>query len=62
MKLIALLVLVAAIALVCGQSLGAAALALLALLVMIGDFLEALEPSACSQNCNQGDDCDCGEA
>ncbi len=62
MKEILGILLLAVVADLAGQSLASVGLAIVGAVLLIGDLVQAAPESACTQNCNQGDNCTCGAA
>lgn len=62
MKEILAILLLAVVADLVGQPLASVGLAIVAAVLLIGDLVQAVPESACTQNCNQGDNCTCRPA
>lgn len=59
MKVILTILLLSAAALFADLTLAALGLVLVASVLMIGDLVQGMPESACTHNCNQGDNCTC---
>ena len=59
MKVILTILLLSAAALFADLTLAAFGLVLVASVLLIGDLVQGMPASACTQNCNQGDNCTC---
>lgn len=62
MKEILGILLLAVVSDLAGQTLASVGLAIVAAVLLIGDLVQSVPESACTQNCNQGDNCTCGAA
>lgn len=59
LKLILVILLLAALSLLVDLELAALGLLLVAAVLLVGDLAQTLPESACNHNCNQGDSCTC---
>jgi len=59
MKAILVILLLAALALLVDLPIAGLGLALVAFVLLIGDLVQGMPASACTHNCNQGDNCTC---
>lgn len=59
MKVILVILLMSAFALLLDLAIAGLGLVLVASILLIGDLVQAAPESACNQNCGQGDNCTC---
>jgi hypothetical protein len=62
MKEILGILLLAVVSDLIGQSVASVGLAIVAAVLLIGDLVQAVPESVCTQDCNQGDNCTCQPA